>query len=219
MTPPILLFGATSLSGFNLARLFPQRIQPFVPPNSKNPWPALNLEDPAWLKALFSAQKPQLLIYCHAVCDVGKCENAPDWAYEINVGHIHRLLATLPDTVRLVYVSSDHVFGGNGAYDEKATPCPISVYGKTRVEAENLVLKRDHSLVLRAEVGLDVERVKVDMRDPGITAVIEQDLADAKALGVRKTPGFFVNGKPLEPFGARPLADLIKAEIRAHYPE
>ena len=154
MTPPILLFGATSLSGFNLARLFPQRIQPFVPPNSKNPWPALNLEDPAWLKALFSAQKPQLLIYCHAVCDVGKCENAPDWAYEINVGHIHRLLATLPDTVRLVYVSSDHVFGGNGAYDEKATPCPISVYGKTRVEAENLVLKRDHSLVLRAGLAI-----------------------------------------------------------------
>ena len=68
-------------------------------------------------------------------------------------------------------------------------------------------------------VGLDVERVKVDMRDPRIAAIIEQDLADAKALGVRKTPGFFVNGKPLEPFGARPLTALIKAEIRAHYPE
>lgn len=149
MPPPILLFGATSLSGFNLARLFPQNIQPFVPPNSQNSWPALNLENPAWLKALFSAQQPQLLIYCHAICDVGKCETAPDWAHAINVGHIHRLIATLPDAVRLVYVSSDHVFGGNGAYDEEATPCPISVYGTTRVEAESLVLKRDRSLVLR----------------------------------------------------------------------
>ncbi|MFT5087908.1 MAG: protein-disulfide isomerase [Candidatus Latescibacterota bacterium] len=72
---------------------------------------------------------------------------------------------------------------------------------------------------LLSEVGLDVERVKVDMRDPGITAIIEQDLADAEALGVRKTPGFFVNGKPLEPFGARPLAALIKAEIQEKYPE
>ncbi len=72
---------------------------------------------------------------------------------------------------------------------------------------------------LLTEVGLDVERVKVDMKDPRIAAVIEQDLADAEALGVRKTPGFFVNGKPLEPFGARPLAELIKAEIREKYPE
>ena len=72
---------------------------------------------------------------------------------------------------------------------------------------------------LLPEVGLDVERVKVDMRDPRITAVIEQDLADAEALGVRKTPGFFVNGKPLEPFGSQPLVELIKAEIREKYPE
>ena len=72
---------------------------------------------------------------------------------------------------------------------------------------------------LLPEVGLDVERVKADMKDPRIAAVIEQDLADAEALGVRKTPGFFVNGKPLEPFGARPLAALIKAEIQEKYPE
>jgi protein-disulfide isomerase len=68
-------------------------------------------------------------------------------------------------------------------------------------------------------VGLDVERVKVDMRDPRIAAVLEQDRADAEALGVRKTPGFFVNGKPLEQFGPRPLAELIKAETREQYPE
>ncbi len=71
---------------------------------------------------------------------------------------------------------------------------------------------------LLPEVGLDVERVKIDVKDPSIAAVIEQDLADAKSLGVRKTPGFFVNGKPLEPFGTRPLVALIKAEIQDRYP-
>ena len=80
-------------------------------------------------------------------------------------------------------------------------------------------MQLDQIWQLLPEVGLDVERVKVDMRDPRIAAIIEQDLADAEALGVRKTPGFFVNGKPLEPFGARPLAELIKAEIREKYPE
>ncbi len=72
---------------------------------------------------------------------------------------------------------------------------------------------------LLPEVGLDVERVKADMMDPRITAIIEQDQADGEQLGVRKTPGYFVNGRPLEPFGARPLAELIKSEIRAKYPE
>ena len=32
---------------------------------------------------------------------------------------------------------------------------------------------------------------------PGHEDLRLQDMADAKALGVRKTPGFFVNGKPL----------------------
>ncbi|MFL2541216.1 MAG: SDR family oxidoreductase [Candidatus Latescibacterota bacterium] len=154
MPSPIPIFGATSIPGFNLARLFPKTTRPFAPPNSKSPWPTLNLEDPTWLKAFFRAQQPQLLIYCHAVCDVGKCEATPDWAREINVGHIRRLLDALPDATRLIYISSDHVFGDNGSYDENSTPCPISVYGQTRVEAEKLVLQHDGSLILR--IGLAI---------------------------------------------------------------
>ena len=72
---------------------------------------------------------------------------------------------------------------------------------------------------LLPELGLDVERLRTDMADPRITVVIEQDRADLEKLGVRKTPGFFVNGKPLEPFGARPLVALIKAEILEKYPK
>ena len=72
---------------------------------------------------------------------------------------------------------------------------------------------------LLPEVGLDVERIRADMNDPEIAKIVEQDLADARALGVRRTPGFFVNGKPLEPFGARPLVELIRSELRIQYPE
>lgn len=71
---------------------------------------------------------------------------------------------------------------------------------------------------LLPQAGLDVARLEMDMVDPRVAAVIEQDLADAQRLGVSKTPGFFVNGKPLEPFGAKPLAALIEAEVRAQYP-
>ncbi len=54
----------------------------------------------------------------------------------------------------MIYVSSDHVFGGDGVYDEASSPCPISAYGRTRVEAESLVLNRTGSLVIR--VGLPI---------------------------------------------------------------
>ena len=70
-----------------------------------------------------------------------KCEQAPAWAREINVTGLERLIEVLPPTTRLVYCSSDHVFGGRDAgYDENDSPDPVSVYGRTREEAERLVL-------------------------------------------------------------------------------
>ncbi len=67
------------------------------------------------------------------------------------------------------------------------------------------------------KVGLNIEQIKEDMSDPAIVKIIEQDLADAKTLNVQKTPGFFVNGKPLQEFGARQLQFLIESEIKDVY--
>ena len=66
--------------------------------------------------------------------------------------------------------------------------------------------------------GLDIERLKQDMNDPAIIKIIEQDLADAKALNVQKTPGYFANGKPLQNFGYKQLHQLIQSELNANYP-
>jgi protein-disulfide isomerase len=69
------------------------------------------------------------------------------------------------------------------------------------------------------QAGLDIERIKEDMNDIAIAKIIDQDLADAKVLNVRKTPGFFVNGKPLQTFGSRQLLQLVQSEINANYPK
>ena len=65
--------------------------------------------------------------------------------------------------------------------------------------------------------GVDVERVRKDMNAPRILEIIEQDLADAKTLGVRRTPQFFVNGKPLLSFGYAQLKSLLDSEVAAQY--
>jgi len=52
-----------------------------------------------------------------------------------------------------------------------------------------------------------------DMKKPEIDAIIKQDIADSKTLGVTKTPQFFVNGKPLIKFGYKELQELIESEL------
>ena len=65
--------------------------------------------------------------------------------------------------------------------------------------------------------GLDLSKAREDMPIPIITQRIQQDLADARQLQVNKTPGFFVNGKPLVRFGYEQLQELIDTEIRNSY--
>lgn len=67
------------------------------------------------------------------------------------------------------------------------------------------------------QAGLNVEQIRKDMNDPAIVKLIEQDLADAKILNVQKTPGFIVNGKPLQTFGYQQLRELVQSEISAVY--
>jgi len=56
---------------------------------------------------------------------------------------------------------------------------------------------------------LDIEQIKTDMKAPAIARAIAQDLDDAKALNVNRTPSFFVNGRPLLNFGYEPLKAMV----------
>lgn len=62
-------------------------------------------------------------------------------------------------------------------------------------------------------LGLDLVKLRKDMEDPQLLTIIEQDKKDGQELGVRMTPTFFVNGKPLEKFGLNHLQDAIEAEL------
>ena len=64
-------------------------------------------------------------------------------------------------------------------------------------------------------LGLDLDQVRADMASPQIARAVAQDLADAKALGVNKTPSFFVNGKPLTEFGYLQLKAMVDEALRS----
>ena len=71
--------------------------------------------------------------------------------------------------------------------------------------------------MLLGGVGLNMKKAQADMQSETISKRIQQDLADARKLQVTKTPGFFVNGKPLQQFGYEQLKQLVESEVRSQY--
>ena len=58
---------------------------------------------------------------------------------------------------KLIYFSTDAVFDGkkSGKYLESDTPNPLSYYGKTKLEAEKIILKNTDNLILGGGVGYE----------------------------------------------------------------
>jgi len=63
------------------------------------------------------------------------------------------------------------------------------------------------------KLGVDIDRLIEDMKNPELDKIIAQDLADAKELGANKTPSYFVNQKPLRRFSYEQLKELIYSEL------
>lgn len=63
--------------------------------------------------------------------------------------------------------------------------------------------------------GLDVAKARQDAKSDAITKVLEQDIADMKAVNLQGTPTFYINGKPLAEFGPNQLVAQVEAEVAA----
>lgn len=68
---------------------------------------------------------------------------------------------------------------------------------------------------ISGEAGLDVALARMQIQMPDIVAIANQDRLDVAAVGIRQTPTFFVNSKPLATFGEAQLRALVAAEVKA----
>ncbi|MBI4055157.1 MAG: SDR family oxidoreductase [Elusimicrobia bacterium] len=114
----------------------------------------LDLENPASIERAFSTTQPQISVLCSALTAVDYCEVHPKEARQVNVKGVESVLescrrhGTVP-----VYLSTEYVFDGkSGPYREEDPPHPISVYGCTKWEAEQQVLREPEGLVVRTTV-------------------------------------------------------------------
>lgn len=103
---------------------------------------SLDITDVEAVLKLTREQKPDVIINCAAHTNVDKCEEEWDLAYQINaLGPRNLSIAAREADAKMIHVSTDYVFEGNGTkpYTEFDTPNPVSAYGKTKLEGENFV--------------------------------------------------------------------------------
>src|SRR5262249_19700295 len=114
----------------------------------------VDLGDPDAARAAFRAARPELVLHPAALARIADCQRDPDLAYRINTRG-SALLAELASEAgaRLLLVSTDLVFDGErGGYREEDAPSPLSVYGRSKADAEAAVLAAPRTVVAR--VGL-----------------------------------------------------------------
>jgi dTDP-4-dehydrorhamnose reductase len=156
----IFITGIAGMLGANLAYLL--RMQYLVSGVDLNPilikdvnsyvFSAFDIEQ---IKKLFIFHQVDTLIHCAALVNVDECEICPDYADKINhqlTKDLTQLCASL--NITMIFISTDAVFDGKAEelYRETDTPNPISIYGKTKLRAEQAVLELPSNLVVRTNI-------------------------------------------------------------------
>lgn len=104
--------------------------------------------------------EPEAIVHCAAMTDVDQCERVPTKAHAVNVdGTLNIIKASRGVPVALI--STDYVFdGNNGPYREEDERSALSVYGMTKLLAEDLMRPQD--LICRTTVLYGPHSEKID---------------------------------------------------------
>ncbi|HOI19082.1 MAG TPA: SDR family oxidoreductase [Candidatus Woesearchaeota archaeon] len=158
----ILVFGSNGLVGSNILKYFSKKGKYelysayFSHPTNFSFCKNISI-DVTDINAVMSLKSisPDIIINCAGITQISFCEEHPEIAREVNVNGAKNIaLLSKVCTSKLVYMSSDVVYGGlNKRYNETDSPSPLNVYGLTKLEGENISLKvNSETLVLRNNV-------------------------------------------------------------------
>jgi len=81
--------------------------------------------------------------------------------------------------------------------------------------ADHSGARLDIAWAAAAEAGLDVDKARAEMNNDAINNLLVQDAKDVETVGVRQTPTFFVDGRPLLDFGAEQLIDMVRLQVES----
>jgi dTDP-4-dehydrorhamnose reductase len=88
--------------------------------------------------------KPDVVVHCAAYTAVDKAEDEKEVCYDINVNGTRYIAEVCKEIdAKMVYISTDYVFDGDGVdpFNENNIPNPVNYYGETKYEGELEVQK------------------------------------------------------------------------------
>lgn len=147
----ILLTGGTGLVGSNVMKVAQEKygVQLIAALYNRRPKAAwecetirLDLEDPASVRSAVESCRPDGVIHCAAPRDEDRLEVDHAWGWAVMVTATRALAEVCREVgARLVFVSSDWVFGNGGQppYAEDSPPCPANYFGFLKAIGETLV--------------------------------------------------------------------------------
>ena len=135
----VVVFGPAGQLGTDVVRLLRERGEDVVPA----PRARADLTDPAAVRALLEAERPDAVVNCAAYHDVAGCEANPEVAFAVNATAVAELARECAAVgAKLMTVSTDYVFDGTraGGYTEEDEPNPLNRYGESKLAGERLAL-------------------------------------------------------------------------------
>jgi len=101
-----------------------------------------DLRDDVRISQIMAEYQPELIIHTAAVTDVDFCESHPQYAHAVNaVGTRNIAWSALESGSKVIFIqiSTDYVFNGEkcSPYTEDDTPCPLNIYGMSKLSAEH----------------------------------------------------------------------------------
>jgi protein-disulfide isomerase len=127
---------------------------------------------------------------------------------------IKKVMDTYGDKVRVVFKHNPLAFHKDAPLASEAS-LAAGAQGKfwemhDALFANQRKLKRPDLEKYAAQIGLNLDQFNADLNSHKFKAQVDADLAQARSIGVRGTPNFFINGKKLT--GAQPFP-RFKAKI------
>jgi len=134
----VLIFGSTGLLGKALMRDW--RGDDVTGLGSRD----VDIRDAAAVRGIVSRSQPNWIVLAAAYTDVDGCESNQELAFSVNRdGAVNVAEAAEQARTKLLFVSSDYVFDGKKMSPDEVDDLrnPQSVYGHTKAEAEEALLK------------------------------------------------------------------------------
>ena len=145
----ILITGANGQLGNEMRVLFESYPQfEFFPTDVAE----LDLCNKQAIDDFITANKIDYIVNCAAYTAVDKAEDEIDLCYKINQDAVENLAKAASGKAKVIHVSTDYVFDGQGnkPYKETDATNPQSVYGKSKRKGEETLLKNcKESIIIR----------------------------------------------------------------------